>query len=219
MKRLLEELLFAVEMNKENRLNAGGLVSYPYAHAHRIVHTTVLIVLMLCPMMKIILMQRPHTKRLYPGAFDILGGHVTADMRAINNPDLLQQVIDCAALREASEEARLTKDGEPLLVDDLALVRFTDYGELYAESELNMELSTGYCLFVPEDVRVSCADEGDHGRHEKLNQRALTLDDLKADYAKSPQNYADGAGRLLKRLLDSTDPVTRRFKECIAANA
>lgn len=215
LKRRLDELLFAVEMDGDGRLNAAGAVTYSFAHRFRITHTTVLIVLMLYPAMRVVLMQRPRTKRLFPGCWDILGGHVTADLRAINSPETLEEVINQSALREAAEEAMLTRNGEPVLVDDHSLERFSEFGELFAESALNVERSTGYLLFLPDTISVSCADEGDHGRHEKLKQRQMTLDELKADYRQRPDTYADGAARLLKRLIDPQDPVTQRFEACI----
>lgn len=215
MKPPLDELLFAVELNRKNRLNAGGVVTYSFAHKYGVMHTTVLIVLIHRGSRTITLMQRPHSKRLYPGCWDITGGHVTADLRAIGSPEKLEQVIDRTAVAEASEEAKVSVDGAPVMIDESSIVRFSDYGELFAESPLNVERSTGYCLFLDERSRVVCADENENGQHETLNQRQVILPELKAEYGRNPDSFADGAGRLLERLLDSSDPVTKRFEATI----
>jgi hypothetical protein len=132
--------------------------------------------------------------------------------------NLVETLFDDAALREAREEIFLLSNPDFEFTKD-TLKRFGAYGEFRygfgVPDCTNREHSTLYVAFIPKSLLI-LTDKDDiqtrvrvedssivDGRTEERAAKTLALlrlSDLCAAYMRSPDEYADGVGRVLSRL-------------------
>lgn len=209
-------------------IRACGFVMRDLAHFHGVPHTTVLIVpvrVIECGKMEILIHRRPPDKKVSPDTWDTFGGHVEVSIQngkllppgeKIEDRDVLHQLIESTAIREANEEIKIPEfqftEGE--------VHRFGGYGDFecgtHTSGAENIEYSTIFVAVLPKNaVSITAQDTVGRGGIEveisNLRLRSVTLEDLLAEYSKKPSEFADGLGRILEQLVKV--PGTRRSFE------
>ena len=211
-----EEHYLAV-MRAPDRLFPLGWVARSAAHSPlRVLHTTTILVLIVGH--DVVLHRRSARKFTSPGKLDFLGGHVPFEVGAMAGPEAVETCICRTALREAREEILAARGGAPVLIPEAALVRFTPFGALEADEPINREASTGFAIKLPAsaDLCVAVYDEESDGTTAELPLEVLPLDEVVRRFVADPDDFADGAARLL-RILTATPaaPISRDLRRII----
>ncbi len=192
------EHLVIVERVGED-LVAHGFVSRTLAHSERRVpHTTVLIVPVFDGSNEV-LIHRRGARVIGAGKWDFAGGHVNFTPGALQGASGLLGWIEATALREAREEIWISVNGKPFIIGEGAVFRRTRPGELEADEPMNLEFSTGFTVQLPATADVVMADEGCDGAVEILETRRIAAPALEAWFQRQPDDFADGAARILSR--------------------
>lgn len=209
-------MLILVE-NHNDKLSAVGIADSDAAHRNGWCHTTVIAVPVLAGTTPpvILLYRRGNNRKSSPGTLDLGGsGHVEVfepgfDLKTFN----LESVILQNAIREAQEEIRdeLRPDRPyEFVADDFR--RFGQLGEWSNTSLNNHEMSTLHFIRLPNNRNWVIGD-GNQGYETSVK---FTLDGLMNSFLRSPEDFADGVGRVLFKL--SQDPDLRaRFETELCA--
>ena len=152
---------------------------------------------------------------LLPGIMGAPGGNSAG----LSGP-ALHQLIDDTAIREANEEIKIPR----FRFTKAAVHRFGGCGDFECGTLIpgaeNVEYSTLFVAVLPRNV-VSITAQDTVGRAgvevevSNLRLRSVTLDDLLAEYGKTPGEFADGLGRILQQL--ARVPGTRQSFETFLA--
>ena len=204
-----DELFLRVEYSDSGKLVARGPVSRSVAHECGVMHTSVIVL----PYRtigdqppEIAVHRRSKHKRVSPNKRDFAGGHVRnsgpiMDRKNWENAELLDRLSHETATRETQEEV-ICDPPRTFTLSDLR--RIGELGEFVAGLDHpgsgNVEASSVYCVNTG-DAKVTMKDTDVTGEHE-LKLEWLTLDALLEEYRLNPGDFADGAGRVLKRLCD-----------------
>jgi 8-oxo-dGTP pyrophosphatase MutT (NUDIX family) len=142
-----------------------------------------------------IALYRRHAEQSYPLCLDAFGGHYApADAPDPRN----------TALREASEEIKLTKDGVSVHCDPGWLMPLSGPFELESLNVRNRERSTLFGIQLPAGVSVEAAgDETDDGRRVCGTVEALSLPEFLTLRDTTANSMADGLARVMAALRDN----------------
>jgi 8-oxo-dGTP pyrophosphatase MutT (NUDIX family) len=155
----------------------------------------------------ILLHKRSPYKRTCPDTWDFCGGHLTFETsyldlleRALDSQQLLERASLDTAVREANEELQCEP---PFQFRSRHVHRFQAVGYFACETQgqrgKNVEFSTVYVVAVPGDRSVTVWDTDAKGERQ-LEVRRFTWPELLERYRDEPGTFADGAGRVLKKL-------------------
>ncbi len=177
----------------------------------------------------ILLHKRSIYKRISPGAWDICGGHIeynASDLKFSiqfsvdqwDDKNFIEQLYDQTALREVNEEVRLL--GSDFRFEMKHLRRFAPVGAFDQGTDdpaaFNREYSTLYAAFVPAGVLMIAESDalekhlqvmdsigmgGVQSEEIAVELRLVSFDDLVLDFSVNPGHYADGIGRILRRVV------------------
>lgn len=223
----MEELFFLVSKRVQDAsLEVCGCVTRTMAHALGFPHTTVLLIPCTYDRQQdkpvIFVHKRSPYKRTCPNTWDFCGGHLTFEdwhchclKSSLNTLNLIERVAEQTALREANEELKCDPSFE-FRPKDMLSFKSVGYFDCVTKSEKshNVEYSTAYVVSVPEDREVSVWDTDKEGERQ-LEVRRVSLEDLLQEYREKPTSFADGAGRILKKLDDEVG-LKSEFIELLA---
>ena len=201
---MLDEYLTIVKKTALG-LESQGCVASRFAHSEaRIPHTTVQLIPIFQGTHDVLIHRRAANLRMYPNVQDFNGGHVTFEMGLMGSQSNLLKVIEQTALREAREEIWVAVNGQPHIITQADICRFTQYGELAVEQPRNVEYSTAFIVFLPgninaNDQTVKVVDNIDD-EISPLACRRVPLSQLRDEFRANPEDFADGASRILSRL-------------------
>lgn len=194
-------------------LEVQGCVASRFAHSDaRIPHTSVQLIPVFRGTHDVLIHRRPEHFRMYPNKQDFNGGHVTFELGLLTGQNALAEVIDYTALREAQEEIWAVANGQPHIITPADIHRITRLGQLTADQPMNVEHSTAFVVFLP-----ASADPTDHtvkvmdGGTLMACQR-LPLHQVRAEFRNNPDDFADGASRILSQL-----DANREFEQGLMA--
>ena len=213
---MLDEYLTIVKMT-EAGLEVHGCVTGGLAHSEaRIPHTSVQLIPVLQGTHDILIHRRSANRHTYPNKQDINGGHVAFELGLMIGQSSLLEVVEQTALREAREEIWVAVDGQPHILTEADVCRFTQLGELAVDQPRNVEYSTAFVVFLPESAdpdnqTVKLYDEG----ASPFACRRLPLDQVRDEYRADPEDFADGASRILS-WLDSNPQCEQALLNTIA---
>jgi hypothetical protein len=206
----IDENLVWVEP-EQGRLRVLGPVPSRVAHAVGVPHVTALLLARVPPTApgvegKLLVHRRSPLKRVSPAKLDFNGGHTGFEGALLqptlrDDPAVLEAAVFRTALREANEELRC----EPAhFFREADLTRLGGFGEFSTGMDHpgsgNVEFSTAYLVRLTAEVTVRIFDSDGKGERE-LEVGAFSLDDLLDGFGRDPEAYADGAARILRRLL------------------
>lgn len=218
------------------QLRICGTVTRGVAHFHGVPHGSTNIANVILKKVNtqfiphILLHQRDKWKKTCPETWDICGGHLEANEKILNDQGLwtaleyIKELFDKTAQREANEAFCIPSNPDFKFKKE-HIIRFGgigtfEYGFNNPNSD-NKEYSTFYIAFVPKDIltineheeveqKVLVEDTigkgGKPQESEASKLRLVTLDELALDFNKNSSNYADGIGRILKRIIN--EPYT-----------
>lgn len=212
------------------RLKICGVVTRGVAHFHGVPHGAVNIANVILKKLNdrlipsILLHRRDKRKRTSPDTWDICGGHLEANEELFDNTALWedQEYLRCLFYRTAEREANeefciLAKPDFRFTEEHLKCfggIGAFEYG-LDAPTIGNREYSALYIAFVPKEIliieehdtleQIVCIEDtiGKGGKPQESvasQLRLVALEELILDYRKNEGDYADGIGRVLKRL-------------------
>lgn len=218
------------------RLRICGTVTRGVAHFHGVPHGAVNIANVILKKEKeqstpnILLHWRDKRKKTCPETWDICGGHLEANEQILNDrhswdkQEYIKELFDKTAEREANEEFCIPQSPNFRFMNEhircFGGIGAFEYG-FDSPTSSNKEYSAFYIAFVPEDIltikehdkveqKVRVEDTigkgGKPQESEASRLRLMTLDELALDFIKNSSNYADGIGRILKRVLN--EPYT-----------
>lgn len=174
----------------------------------------------------VVLQKRPACADISPGLWDILGGHLVADKAMLPdrplcvNESYVERLFDETALREVNEECTVgAANGlNRWRFDRQHVVRFGQIGGfehgLNDSQSLNREYSTFYGAFVPQNVLLLSTGASErsirtqeHPSTAEANtvvdteSTCLSMTELASRFARAPEAFADGIGRVLSRTM------------------
>lgn len=224
----MEELFFLVaKRTPDAPLKVCGCITRSMAHASGFPHTTVLLVPATWNEQQrqpVILMHKrsPH-KRTCPNTWDFCGGHLTFKdwhchclQNSLNSLDLIERIAEQTALREANEELRCNPSFEfrPKDIHPFKPVGYFDC-ETKSQTSHNVEYSTAYVVVVPKDREISVWDTDKEGER-RLEVKRVSLEELLEEFKNEPTSFADGAGRILEKLVED-DNLKSEFSKLLAS--
>ncbi len=212
---------FVIVKKTDSGLEVHGCVTRDIAHStFRVPHTSVNLVPVFQGTDEILIHKRSVKRRIGGGKFDFIGGHVNFEPGILAGSDALFVSVEKTALREAREELGVTLDGKPYIIPKHHVCRFTDLGELTAglddQTSKNVEFSTGFLVFLPKNAEVQVVDEDVYGRIDMLEHKRCGLGELLQWFKKRPNDFADGANRILSQLKSPESTIYKRFQDVLA---
>jgi len=200
-----DEYLIIVKKTDAGLLEVQGCVTALFAHQQEIPHTTVQLIPVFKGTQDVLLHRRAANRWLYPNKLDFNGGHVTFEFGLLNGDGALRQVIINNALREAREEIWITEHGKPYIIPKSDICMFTQLGEMAVTQPKNVEYSTGFVVFLPsnltpDDKSVQVVDDAPNGAVDNFASRRIPLSQVREEFRANPDEFADGASRILSRL-------------------
>lgn len=188
-------------------LDVQGCVASRFAHSEaRIPHTSVQLIPVFRGTQDVLIHRRSKHFRMYPDKLDINGGHVTFELGLLGGQQSLLEVIEYTALREAQEEIWVAVDGQPHIISRDDIHRFTQLGELSVHQPKNVEYSTAFVVFLPPSANpanhtVKVVD----GSATPFECQRLPLNQVREAFRSNPDDFADGASRILTQLDQNID--------------
>ncbi len=203
----------------ETGFEVHGCMTSGLVHRLRIPHTTVQLIPVFKGTQDVLVHRRSASRRLYPNCIDFNGGHVSFDFALLNGSNGLLDVIVKTAIHEAREEIWLTVDGQPYIIPITDVHMFTDLGEMFVDQPMNVEYSTGFVVFLPEsthpsDGTVKVFDDDLDGSVQEFDCQRVPLDTIRQSFRNNPDDFADGASRILSRL-DENPIFEKKLMEII----
>jgi 8-oxo-dGTP pyrophosphatase MutT (NUDIX family) len=191
-------------------LEVHGCITSGLAHQLRIPHTTVQLIPVFKGTQDVLIHRRSANRRLYPNCIDFNGGHVGFDLALLNGSNGLLDVVIKTAIHEAREEIWLTVDGQPYIIPVTDVHMFTDLGEMFVNQPMNVEYSTGFVVFLPNSTSptegtVKVFDDDLDGSVQEFDCERILLATMRQNFRDNPDDFADGASRILSRLDDNPD--------------
>jgi 8-oxo-dGTP pyrophosphatase MutT (NUDIX family) len=222
----MSELFLLVDRKSpESPLQFLGCVSRDGAHRLGYRHTSVLLIPTTwddksnAPI--IFVHKRSPYKLICPNTYDFCGGHITFEHwychyleNSFDSLPLLERAADETAIREANEELKC----EPQIhFQHQHIFRFQSFGyfecDTISERGRNAEFSTAYFVAIPKSRQVTIWDTDIHGERE-LAVKKFGLANLLNQFQEKEEIFADGAGRILKKLI--ADPsLQKEFEQLL----
>ena len=208
----MSELLVLIDKKSPESLQLLGCVSRDSAHKLGYRHSSVLLIPTTwddeskAPI--IFVHKRSPYKVICPNTYDFCGGHIRFEHwyshyleKAFDSFPLLERAADETAIREANEELKC----EPSFrFQHQHIFRFQSFGyfdcDTIFEGGRNAEFSTAYFVAIPKSRRVNIWDTDIHGER-KLIVKKFGLPYLLSQFQEKEELFADGAGRILKKLI------------------
>jgi 8-oxo-dGTP pyrophosphatase MutT (NUDIX family) len=198
---------------KEADIKFCGWGAYDFVHQQGLRHMTVQIILVAQDSgqkePKILLHRRSEHRTVGANRLDFCGGHVSFNDKYTSSsewddPAFLTRVSYDAALDEAKEELVCDPKVE---FDKNQLHLFGEIGEFEAETvgkdiRRNVEFSSAFVLNIPKGYVVKIREKV-RGKDEEQIPEKYTLDELIEIFQETPDDFADGAGRVLKKIFQS----------------
>lgn len=223
----MEELFFLVaKRTPDSPLEVCGCVSRTTAHLMGFPHTTVLLVPATWDQQRkepaVFVHKRSPYKRTCPNTWDFCGGHLTFRdwhchylQNSLNTLHLIERLAEDTAVREANEELRCNPPFE-FLPKHIHLFKSVGYFDCETKTDQshNIEFSIAYLVTVPKDRDVSVWDTDKEGER-KLEVKRFSLMELLNEFKKTPESFADGAGRILKKINEDSSLMSE-FSELLA---
>lgn len=199
-----DEYLTIVKMT-DTGLSVQGCIAALFAHEQEIPHKTVQLMPVFKGTQDVLIHRRGADRWLYPNKLDFNGGHVTFDFGLLNGSNALLEVVENNALREAREEIWIVDNGQPYIIPKSDVCMFTQLGEMTVNQPRNVEYSTGFVVFLPANTTpdnnsVQVVDDSPNGAVDHFTSRRIPLDQVREEFRADPEDFADGASRILSRL-------------------
>jgi phosphoribosyl 1,2-cyclic phosphodiesterase len=179
-----------------------GVADKTEVHARGLLHAAVLLLVRDGDRPGHVFVYERHARQSYPGRLDCFGGH----MAPADAGDPRR-----AALREGREEVRPFHGGFAVAWPGSWLVPLSDPFELPPAGEHNRELATVFGVALPPGLELRGVDEVGHGIEVPLEVRSVALEELRQVSREKPDRFADGLGRILRRL-DASAAFCRRVE-------
>lgn len=198
---------------REGDIEFCGWGAYDFVHQIGLRHLTVQVI----PIMvngegmtpDILLHRRSEHRTISPNKLDFCGGHIVFNSeyaRSIKWSDtsFLTRASYGAALDEAKEE--LVCDPK-VVFDKKQLHLLGEIGEFEAETvgkdgRRNFEFSSAFVLTIPKGCIVKIREKV-RGKDEEQIPEKYTFDKLMRTFQETPDDFADGAARILKEIFQS----------------
>jgi len=210
----MSELFLLVDRKSpESPLQLFGCVSRDGAHRLGYPHTSVLLIPTTwddnAPV--IFVHKRSPNKLICPNTWDFCGGHISFEPwychyleNSFDSRPLLERAAFETAIREANEELKC----EPKFnFQRQHIFQFQSFGyfecDTKSERGRNVEYSTAYFVAVPKNRNVAVWDTDSEGERQ-LEVKKFRLTELLNEFKKNKESFADGAGRILEKIV--TDP-------------
>jgi hypothetical protein len=193
---------------RNGKLYGMGIADAHAAHRNRWGHlTTIGVPTLVGTSPAVVLLYRRGKKRACPGKLDLGGsGHVEFSFDHDLGGFDLEAVILRNAIREAQEELQPDRP-HPFSSSDFH--RFGEPGEWEHDSAENKEMSTLHFIRLPNDRSWSIGDSN----QDSVLPVEFTFEELMSRFQEAPDDFADGAGRVLSKL--SRDPQLRAAFEAV----
>lgn len=206
---------FVIVKKTVRGLEVHGCVTRDLAHSEfRVPHTSVNLVPVFQNTNEVLIHKRSQKRRISPGKLDFGGGHVNFEPALLGGPESLWVGVEKTALREAREEIWITVKDRPYIISMEHILNFTELGELTTgldnPTSKNVEFSTGFIVSLPANAEILVMDE-----EETLNHEKLDLKELLRMFQLEPDNFADGASRILSKLQDPHSKVYKKFMDVL----
>ncbi len=187
------------------RFEVHGCMTSGLAHRMRVPHMTVQLIPVFKGTQDVLIHRRAANRRLYPNCQDFNGGHVSFDFALLNGNNGLKDVVVKTAIQEAREEIWLSINSEPYILPISDIHMFTDLGEMSVDQPMNVEYSTGFVVFLPSNANpingsVKVFDDDTDGSVQGFKCERVSLDSVRQNFRNDPDDFADGASRILSRL-------------------
>jgi hypothetical protein len=197
-------MLILVE-KREGKLYSAGLADARAAHRNEWQHTTVLGIPTLAGTSPadLLLYRRGERRKACPNKLDFGGsGHVEFSFDQDVGLFDLETVILRNAIKEAQEELR---SDQPFDFGPKDFHRFGELGEWDYNGPGNRELSTLHFIRLPNDRNWLVGDSN----QEFVEPVRFTLGQLMQRFRSAPDDFADGAGRILSKLSNDSGLLSR----------
>mgnify|MGYP000978104338 CR=1 FL=1 len=207
-----DEFYPIVRMSPVGELEVTGNAPARIAHQFGIPHPTTVLIPIVTPEnggdKKILLHKRSPYKRICPNTWDFGGGHVRMSGKILNprhwkDSSIIAESIHKTAIRESNEE---------FICDPYHIFNLQDIYLLSKMGEFtiglnhpgtgNIEYSTIYGVKIPANTTIKISDTDIYGKRE-LETKQVTLEELIAAYERDKSAFADGAGRVLEKILEN----------------
>ncbi|MDO8587194.1 MAG: NUDIX hydrolase [Armatimonadota bacterium] len=210
----MDELFFLVDRKTpDSSVELCGCVSRTTAHVLGFPHTTVLLLPATWDQPRnepvVFVHKRSPVKRVSPNTWDFCGGHLSFDdwhcqylRNSLNGSHLIERMAEDTAIREANEELKCSPEFQ-FAEKDIHRFKTVGYFDCNTKTDKshNVEFSTAYVVTVPIDTDVAVWDTDREGERQ-LEVRGFSLAELAGEFARSEESFADGAGRILRRIVD-----------------
>ena len=215
---MTQELFVLVE-KREDQIVVCGFATRNYVHNNSLRHMAVQVIPVALDSTGnnciIFIHRRSPFKRTSGNKLDFAGGHITFDNQFFpqlywDAPVLLEKASLYSALREAQEEVRCEP---PIEFTTKNIFRFSNVGAFECDAlrddrvSRNREFSTAFVLALPPNHKVTMWDTDREGEHQ-LEVTEITFEELLKEYKNKPEDFADGASRILDKV--SKDPSLAR---------
>jgi hypothetical protein len=195
-----------------------GFAERTWIHQQNLCHLTTLLIPIDVINRKVAIHTRSLKKRSWPGYKDFFGGHVSLDKDfwpfLLGNPFDMEAIILSSGIREANEELRMLDNaGNPAIIDSSYLTRFQSIGDFKWNNNSNFERSTLYLIKIPQNYSIHPMDDVDN-IFEPVVFEFKSLDEIITIYREKSWKFADGAERILERLIQNED-LTQELKSII----
>ena len=154
----------------------------------RIPHASVLIIPINKETGNVIMHKRSKMKDVSPGCWDFYGGHVKY-LDYITTPDLLEIHIKNEALREAKEE---------IGNNNFELKRITDIGEVFIDSEKNLEFATIFLAILDIKNSIKIKDDCNGKMEEAKSILSAPYRDFWKKYINKTLEIAESANAIFE---------------------
>ena len=206
---------FCMLVGKNNGIiKCYGWGAYDFVHQQGLRHLTVQIIPVVVDSkqkeLNILLYRRSKHRTVGANQLDFCGGHVVfndeyARSNEWNNIAFLSKASQDAALHEANEELVTGPKGE-FGRDQLKIIG--EFGEFKAQTvgengRRNVEYSSVFSISIPKECVVRIREKV-RGRYEEQNAERYKFDELIKIFQKTPNDFADGAGRVLEKIVQSS---------------
>ncbi|MFQ6039799.1 MAG: NUDIX domain-containing protein, partial [Candidatus Poribacteria bacterium] len=214
------------------RLRIGGVVTRDVAHFKGVPHGALQVAIIIPKRVKnkliphLLLHWRDKRKKTCPETWDICGGHIDATNEILSNfsiwdnQEFIEKLFRETALREANEEFSIPSKPE-FKFKEQHLKCFGGLGVFESgfdnPKSTNKEYSAFFIAFVPKEiltleerndieeilqVKDSVGVGGKEQEKKAAKLKVITLPDLIIDFDRRRNDYADGIGRILSRVID-----------------
>lgn len=205
--------LFPLVDKQHEHIKVFGFATRDYVHGHSLRHLAVQIIPVSLDASGtdciVHIHRRSSFKRTSPNKLDFAGGHVTFEESVFprlywDSREVLEKASLLTALRESLEEVLCHP---PITFTEEALIQFGDAGAFECDAprvdnSRNVEYSTAFVLGLPPGRTITIRDTDRKGERE-LQVQSMNLQQLLKRFTESPGEFADGAERVLVKIIEN----------------